>query len=151
MCDHNCSECKTPCALINIAPTLNGVVNNKTETKTEGKQKMSLGSCNSGPEEKIARLDERTQKAIETGQNYKSIPWLVFGIFILNIVLIFVLVICFQSQLTNIRLDIRDSQKDVAAIKGDITEVRILSIDAQRGYSNARKALSRIRQATQDE
>ena len=151
MCDHNCNECKTPCALSKIAPKLSKAIeNNNIQNDGKEKEKMALGSCNSGNEEKIARLDERTELALTSNQNCRPFLWVAFSLIALNLILLFVLAICFQSQLSNIRLDIRDSQKDVSGIKNDISEIRILSLDAQRGYNNARKTLSRIRKNSND-
>ena len=138
MCDFNCSECKTPCSLGKISPKLNEHLTQTENNKKERDQKMALGSCSTGNDEKLGRADERIDFV-------KILSWICMACIPIGLVLFSVIVICFQNQIAELKMDVRDNKNAIGNMKESMVEIKFMAIDAQRGYNNARKTLQRAR------
>lgn len=134
MCDHNCGECKTPCALSKVAPKLDEILNKNENNKKEGNEKMALGSCNSGTEEKLGRLDERNNFNRERSSDIK----------IFAIVAIIVSLISLFVGWTALR-DMDALKRELSEFKMKTDNIISQADEAQRAYVNARKTLERAR------
>lgn len=134
MCDHNCGECKPPCALSKVAPKLNEILNKNENNKKEGNEKMALGSCNSGTEEKLGRLDERNNFNRERSSDIK----------IFAIVAIIVSLISLFVGWTALR-DMDALKRELSEFKMKTDNIISQADEAQRAYVNARKTLERAR------
>ena len=134
MCDHNCGECKTPCALSKVAPKLDEILNKNENNKKEGNEKMALGSCNSGTEEKLGRLDERNNFNRERSSDIK----------IFAIVAIIVSLISLFVGWTALR-NMDALKRELSEFKMKTDNIISQADEAQRAYVNARKTLERAR------
>lgn len=139
MCDFNCNECKNPCTLGKIAPKLNEHFNQYEKKQTERDEKLALGSCSTGNDEKLGRADERIDFL-------KILTWICMACIPIGIVLFSVIVICFQNQIAELKMDVRDNKNAIGNMKESMVEIKFMAIDAQRGYNNARKTLQRARE-----
>lgn len=134
MCDHNCGECKTPCALSKVAPKLDEILNKNENNKKEGNEKMALGSCNSGTDEKLGRLDERNNFIKERNSDIK----------ISVVVAITISLISLFVGWTALR-DMDALRRELYEFKIRTDNIILQADEAQRAYVNARKTLERAR------
>lgn len=125
-CDGNCNDCPIQCGASKIIT--------KVKEKLEGKESMSsaVGGCHAGNDEKIGRLDERSQFIVERNNSCK---WI--GVIALLIALggLFVAwtalrdLDAVKDQLRNINSEIKRVD-----IKADDAK-----LEATRGYNYLRK------------
>ena len=131
-CDGNCNDCPIQCGASKIIT--------KVKEKLEGKESMSsaVGGCHAGNDEKIGRLDERSQFIVERNNSCK---WI--GVIALLIALggLFVAWTALRD------LDaVKDQIKD---LKYNQESLKSYAEDGRRAYDNARQALSRSRKKSQ--
>jgi hypothetical protein len=83
MCDGNCANCREQCP----ASKLLRIAEKENPKKGEVPMSEAVGGCHAGPDEKIARLDERGQFIVERNNTCKA-----FGIaaFALAIIALFI-------------------------------------------------------------
>lgn len=127
VCDGNCKTCPIQCG----APTLAKIESN---TKKENKMSEAVGGCHAGNEEKIGRLDERSQFATERNNASKTI----------SIVSLVVAIIALFIAWTALR-DNAATQKELSEFKANTERIIEKADDAERAYTNARKSLERAR------
>lgn len=124
MCNGDCHNCGSPCPASKIL---------KLQTETKGEEAMSnaVGGCHADNEEKIGRLDERSQFIVERNNTCKA-----FGIsaFALAIIALFVawtaLHDChnFKVSLVELRQEMRQGLRTLAE---SVDEARA---EAARGH-----------------
>lgn len=126
-CDGNCATCPIQCG----ASTLSKLEANKKETRTMSE---AVGGCHAGNEEKIGRLDERSQFATERNNVSKTISIVAF------VVAIIALFIAWTALRDNAA-----TQKELSEFKANTDRIIEKADDAERAYTNARKSLERAR------
>lgn len=94
----------------------------------------AVGGCHAGNEEKIGRLDERSQFATERNNVSKTI----------SIVAFVVAIIALFVAWTALR-DNAATQKELTEFKANTERIIEKADDAARAYTNARKSLERAR------
>ena len=127
MCDGNCATCPIQCG----ASTLSKLEANKKATR---EMSEAVGGCHAGNEEKIGRLDERSQFATERNNVNKTISIVAF------VVAIIALFIAWTALRDNAA-----TQKELSEFKANTERIIEKADDAERSYTNARKSLERAR------
>lgn len=94
----------------------------------------AVGGCHAGNEEKIGRLDERSQFSVERSNTCKMI-----GVMALVIALAALFV-----AWTALR-DLDAVKKDIQTVSAEQKDYSEKLLDAERAYQNARNTLSRSR------
>lgn len=94
----------------------------------------AVGGCHAGNEEKIGRLDERSQFATERNNVSKTIA-------IVALVLAFISLFIAWTALR----DNAATQKELSEFKANTDRIIEKADDAERAYTNARKSLERAR------
>ena len=94
----------------------------------------AVGGCHAGNEEKIGRLDERSQFATERNNVNKTISIVAF------VVAIIALFIAWTALRDNAA-----TQKELSEFKANTERIIEKADDAARAYTNARKSLERAR------
>ena len=69
MCDGNCANCREQCPASKILRIAAGEQNQKE--KGENTMSQAVGGCHAGADEKIGRLDERSQFIVERNNSCK--------------------------------------------------------------------------------
>ena len=126
-CDGNCESCPIQCGL----STLEKLKDAKKEKK---EMSEAVGGCHAGNEEKIGRLDERSQFATERNNLSKTIA----------IVALVISIISLFVAWTALR-DNSATQKELSEFKANTERIIEKADDAERAYTNARKSLERAR------
>lgn len=97
---------------------------------------QSLGGCHSGNEEKIGRLDERSQFNVERNNNCKLMCVISFALAIASAFIAWTA----MRDIQNLRVDIaamRESTKQELRRTMDVAETA--KLEAARGYNYVRK------------
>lgn len=126
-CNGNCAACPIQCG----ASTLSKLEANKKESR---EMSEAVSGCHAGNEEKIGRLDERSQFATERNNVSKTIA---------IVALVLALISLFIAW-TALR-DNAATQKELSEFKANTERIIEKADDAERAYTNARKSLERAR------
>lgn len=125
-CAGNCNACPSQCGASKLIT--------KAKEKLEGKEKMSsaVGGCHAGSDEKIGRLDERSQFIVERNNSCK---WIGVIAMILSLGGLFIAWTALRD-LDAVKDQVRNINSEIKRVETKAEEAKL---EATRGYNYLRK------------